>query len=180
MTDRADEIAREFCDLMNCTLGDDCEGLNSHGTGPCPECVKDFRAMVEPIRAYGDERNALAARVQELEGHAELYRELAARVDDDEDSLVAENTRLREALEEGEAMTDLKPCPFCGGEATVRDGKCEGGFILEHHNRTTDPDCLILGNRAQIVKRVRQSILPGLRVGCRRLRGKITRARRLL
>ena len=40
-------------------------------------------------------------------------------------------------------MTDLKPCPFCGGEATVRDGKCEGGFILEHHNRTTDPDCLI-------------------------------------
>jgi len=34
-----------------------------------------------------------------LEGHAELYRELAARVDDDENSLVAEVTRLREALE---------------------------------------------------------------------------------
>ena len=41
----------------------------------------------------------LEARIKELEGHAELYRELAARVDDDENSLVAEITRLREALE---------------------------------------------------------------------------------
>ena len=41
----------------------------------------------------------LAARVEELEGHAELYRELAARVDDDENSLVAEITQLREALD---------------------------------------------------------------------------------
>jgi len=74
--------------------------------------VHDFRApgekwistyMKDGVHGFRDlfsHRIAkLAARVQELEGHAELYRELAARVDDDDDSLVAENARLREGLE---------------------------------------------------------------------------------
>ena len=46
------------------------------------------------------------ARVEELEGHAELYRELAARVDADEGSLVAEHQRLREALEDERTLRE--------------------------------------------------------------------------
>ena len=32
-------------------------------------------------------------------------------------------------------MTELKPCPFCGGEATVQEW--EGGYYIECLN----PDC---------------------------------------
>ena len=83
------------------------------------------------LRDYAAEQSDLAAdrkdeirhhkaenqRLREaLEAQADLYRELAARVDDDEDSLVAENTRLREALRTCQTMGHVD-C-LCLGVAT--------------------------------------------------------------
>ena len=51
MSDKWKEKARDLVDMMDeCAAGPDCQGLDRDGTGPCPECVKDFKVFLTALR----------------------------------------------------------------------------------------------------------------------------------
>ena len=115
MTDRADEIAREWdgdekLARIIRAYGD--ERVEKRLASICDtETADEYEERLEALVKIANE-----ARNAALEAQADLYRELAARVDDDEDSLVAEITRLREALRTCQTMGHVD-C-LCLGVAT--------------------------------------------------------------